>query len=700
MRDRSSDSGNSAITVQRESSRVDSRDSQPSPVVASLIPENASLGWRAHLLVLAGFTILTFFMTLPLPLELTTRVPGGGDAWQHIWNLWWVKDALLNGQNPYYTDLLYYPDGVNLYFHTLVLTAGLIGIPLQLLGLSLITTYNLIILSSFVLSGYSMFLLCYYLTSHKRAAFVGGIIFAFAPYHFAHVYGHMNLISIQWMPFYVLLLLKAIDAPGRAPKADSRKSQVGRPGDERADEIEQVEESGRSKSFGRRPIDSGLAASAGAGALLAVNAYTDWTYAAYLLILTGLALLWRVLRRSERSILRERGVGWREGSLRLALGISVFFLLVAPVLFPMLAEAQLGYAQQDGNETLVYSSDVVLAVTPSELHPIWGEAIREQVEKLGPYLPLKNPSERTLFLGYSVLALALVGWWSLRRVSKVRFWYFAALLTWILSLGPLLQFNGETAFTGFKVSYPLPYLLLFDLPFFSIMRSPSRLTVLTMLALAVVAAFTVAYLLRRLERSTSTIKTSTPSGGTDAVSRITQQPVPRDRRTWRIAGAALVTFLLPLLILFEFLAKLDTVPPGWDVPIYSKIASEPGDFALLELPLRPFGDYMAYQTVHGKPIVGGYLSRQPPYPTRDNTPVLSYFKPETGVADPLREQITSGKGIEALKAMRVKYIIIRWWAFNPAEKAGIEAKLSALLGDRQPDFRYKKDQVDVWQLYP
>jgi hypothetical protein len=607
-------------------------------------------------------------MTLPLPLELGSKVPGGGDAWQHIWNLWWVKDSLLHGLNPYHTDLLYYPDGVNLYLHTLVLTAGLIGIPLQLLGLNLVATYNLILLSSFVLAGYSMFLLCHYLTGHRWASFVGGIVFAFAPYHFAHTYGHMNLISVQWMPFYVLLLLKALDAHAlvRSPrsKLQGPQSQAQSP---------------KPNVQGSSHLRSALSYAAGAGALLAVNAYTDWTYAAYLLILTALLLLWRLTRKYERQAMRERGVGWRQGGLRLAIGLGVFFLLVSPILFPTLAEAQLGYAQQDGHETLVYSSDAVLAFMPSELHPMWGRDIKETLDHLGPYLPVKNPSERTVFLGYMVLLLAFYAVWKLRKVWQVRFWAFAALVTWVLSLGPLLQLNGETAFTGFKVSYPLPYLIFFDLPFFSIMRSPSRLSVLTMLALGVLAAYVVASLLRRLEKP--------------AISN-------RGRARWRMAGNALVGVIVPALILFEFVPALEIVPPGWDVPIYSKVASEPGRFALLELPLRPFGDFMAYQTVHGKPIVGGYLSRQPPYPTRDNTPVLRYLTPTIDPEDPMKEQVAGGKGVQVLRDMQVKYIIIRWWAFDHVQRALIEAKLSTLLGDRPPDYHYRKDQVDVWQLYP
>ena len=60
-------------------------------------------------------------MTWPTALHLTNGIPGDGfDGWQNYWNLWWVKQALLNlGTNPFFTDHLYPPAGVSLLFHTL-----------------------------------------------------------------------------------------------------------------------------------------------------------------------------------------------------------------------------------------------------------------------------------------------------------------------------------------------------------------------------------------------------------------------------------------------------------------------------------------------------------------------------------------------------------------------------------------------------
>jgi hypothetical protein len=613
-----------------------------------------------HLIVLLGYTLLTLILTDPLPSKLTTEVIGGGDAWQHIWNLWWARESLLSGpSNPYFTDLLYYPDGVPLYFHTLVLTAGLLSLPLQMAGLSLITTYNIVLLLTFLLAGYGAFLLCHYLTGHKWGSFVGGCVFAFSPYHFAHLYGHMNLASLQWIPFYVLLLLRAIDEPGREKTTDDRRHVTN--GESR-------------QQRGAFRIPRSVLLAAGAGALLALNAYTDWLYAIFLALLTGLILAWKVLVPVERRAFAGRGVGWREGAIRLLAGGVVAFALVSPIFFPTLTEANKGYAQQPPRETLVYSSDFTLAFTPSELHPIWGSRVAEHVSSMGPYSPLKHPSERTVFLGYSVLLLSGYGLWRLRQKQRVRMWAFLAFATWVLSLGPVLQVLGKSTFTAFGIEVPMPYLLLYKLPLFSIMRTPSRLTVLTMLALGVLVAFAFVALM---------------------AGRETVEESGRERTWLRVVSQ----IGLPFLILFEFwAAPFSTVPPGWDVPIYTRVASEPGRFALLELPLRPFGDYMAYQTVHGKPIVGGYLSRQPPYVAVESTPALRYLRDDTAADDPARDSIAGGKGVSALRDMGVKYVIIRWWAFTAEQRSAMQTKLGALLG-RPPDISYPEHQVEVWQLY-
>jgi hypothetical protein len=245
------------------------------------------------------------------------------------------------------------------------------------------------------------------------------------------------------------------------------------------------------------------------------------------------------------------------------------------------------------------------------------------------------------------------------------------------------------------------------------MRTPARLTVLVMLALSILVAFAVAAMLEGRktrdegQRTTDTVNVESLNAQQNRqqaaepavasrISPITINP----QSAIRIPKFAFVlAIVVPVLILFEFMAVFPMVPPGWNVPIYAKIASEPGKFALLELPIRPFSDYMGYQTIHGKPIIGGYLSRQPPYPLLDENPAVHYLLDTTLPDDPVAAQVSGGAGEQALRELGVKYIIIRWWAFTPEQRAAMEAKLATLLA-RPPDYSYPGDQVDVWQLSP
>jgi hypothetical protein len=72
-------------------------------------------------LVLLVFGFLSVIMTWPLAARLTTHVPVGvgGDAWVHQWTFWWLKRCVTQGLNPFYTDLLFSPDGVSLTAHNI-----------------------------------------------------------------------------------------------------------------------------------------------------------------------------------------------------------------------------------------------------------------------------------------------------------------------------------------------------------------------------------------------------------------------------------------------------------------------------------------------------------------------------------------------------------------------------------------------------
>lgn len=404
----------------------------------------------------AAYTLIALLMTWPLPRHFGSRVPWGGDAPQFLWNLWWLRRAAEPGVGLLYTDLLYHPVGVSLAFTALVPLESALTVPLQWAGLNLIACYNLLLLLSSILGAWATWALARRLTGSSAAAFAAGFIYGWSPYHSAHLMGHLNLASHQWLPLYVLALLRAVDGAWPAGGEEGWQSHSERP------------------HPWRWAVVAGLAAAA--------TALTEWTYAAFLLLWTIVYLLyrgWPLIRRGAwRTLARAFGP--------LFLLTELALLPTLPLLLAMVAELRgAEYMILKPAETLFYSVDVVSYLLPSEMHPLaagW-------VGGLDAYR-LRNliPAERVVTLGWTVPLLGLLAlcW---RRERGVRFWGWHNAIFGVLSLGPVLYIGGRHYWTAFETGVLLPYALLYDLPGFAVTRTPGRLAVLVSLGGAVLAAY-------------------------------------------------------------------------------------------------------------------------------------------------------------------------------------------------------------------
>ncbi|MBI5877388.1 MAG: hypothetical protein HZB53_07040 [Chloroflexi bacterium] len=529
---------------------------------------------RRHAAVLGGYLALALLLTWPTAANFASAIPGDGfDGLQNYWNLWWVRRALLDLQtSPFFTTELFYPTGASLLFHTLNILNGLWALPVQLLG-GLVVAYNTVVIATFVLCGYGAYLLARDTLRRAsidsaaldRAAFLAGFIFAFAPVRMAHLLGHMQVLSSEWLPFFALAFLRMERRP---------------------------------EPLGRRAILPAL--------FLALNALCDWYFALYALIFAGLVVAWRwgVLWRTHYRTLRR----YLSPLLDAAATVGLFALLLSPLLAPMLREASTAsYLRPPFDETIMLSADLLAFVTPSEFHPLWGEAARTIADQF-----TSSASERTVFAGYTVLALAALGIWRLRS-RRVAFWLAAAVAFFLLALGPVLHILGVV-----PVDLPLPYAWLYALvPLVRITRSVSRYDIMLMLALGQLAA-----------------------AGFVAVPALARR-----------GGFALALGL----IAFEFLAA---PYPQWPIEtpaFYAQIAQEQGAFALLELPInwdRP--DPLVYQTVHARPLITAYTSRANPLSIAEKMPVLNRLRtlePDILVYD------ARAIGLSVLSDLGVRYVI-------------------------------------------
>ena len=165
------------------------------------------MNFRQNWKVLALYTLLTGVFTYPVVLHLNSRIMGDGDAWRFCWNMWRMRFSLLQLINPFCSDYIHFPTGACAYLHTWNFPVTLASIPLQSF-FSTVSLYNLAALLSFVLAGFGMFRLALFLGIGRPGAVVAGIAYAFSPYHFSHALGHLNLISYQWIPFFLLAYLQ------------------------------------------------------------------------------------------------------------------------------------------------------------------------------------------------------------------------------------------------------------------------------------------------------------------------------------------------------------------------------------------------------------------------------------------------------------------------------------------------------------
>ena len=159
------------------------------------------------------YLLVTIFLTWPVLVRFTTSIYGyRGDNVSAIWSFWWVRSAGAYGSRATFTPLVGYPFGSNVSLLSMEFIADLTD-RFFLLFLNEVATYNLQILASFFLSGITMYYLVRYVTKDRRVAFFGGLAYMIGSYHAYHSMFILRLAFIQWMPLYILALLKFLKKP-------------------------------------------------------------------------------------------------------------------------------------------------------------------------------------------------------------------------------------------------------------------------------------------------------------------------------------------------------------------------------------------------------------------------------------------------------------------------------------------------------
>ena len=157
---------------------------------------------------LAAYVAIALVVTWPLARGLGRDVAWDlGDSVLNMWILAWDGEqllALLAGDlsriRTFFHGNIFHPAPLTLAYSEHLFAQALQALPVYAVSANPILAYNLLFLSTFVLSGLGMYLLVRELTGSALAGFVAGLLFGFAPYRLAQS-SHLQVLSSQWMPF-------------------------------------------------------------------------------------------------------------------------------------------------------------------------------------------------------------------------------------------------------------------------------------------------------------------------------------------------------------------------------------------------------------------------------------------------------------------------------------------------------------------
>ena len=421
------------------------------------MPTKMTLFWKKYRFEIGLFVfyaLLALAFTYPLVLNLGNSIYGvPGDHFGQLWESWWRKNALLAGESLSYTPLIYAPTGFDFS------SSPLQPLPMVFnLGLTLLTNevlaLNILLLLSFPLAGLAVYLLVKKLTGNRLAGAFSGLVYAFSMYHISHAWEHSSLISIYWMPFYVLALVNF----------DEKKN-----------------------------IKSAIIAALLFALVLLDNFYYGFT----MVFFSGFFFLFRL----------RKYLNWR--SLKLFLLFAFCSLLfVSPFILPIVKRALLpstlepwvaqGSYERSLHDLNWFSARPWFYILPSSSHPLWGRVSKNILDWLAARPPeyLTQPyarMEHNLFLGWTAILLSATAVVTTLRTKKVQSYIWLFLFLGIIMMG--FSAPPMVSVSGFKIYFPAHFLYKV-LPMF---RAYARFGVLVLLCVAVLAGFGLKALLKKIK---------------------------------------------------------------------------------------------------------------------------------------------------------------------------------------------------------
>jgi hypothetical protein len=136
-----------------------------------------------------------------------------GDYTQSVWYLAWIPHALGHGLNPFFSNAMYVPTGVNLAFNTSSPLLGLVAAPFAA-AFSPVVSANLLMLLAMPVSAAAAFVVLRKWAVWMPAAAMGGFAYGFSPYMVGQSLAHVDLVFVPIPPFIALTVVSILQRRG------------------------------------------------------------------------------------------------------------------------------------------------------------------------------------------------------------------------------------------------------------------------------------------------------------------------------------------------------------------------------------------------------------------------------------------------------------------------------------------------------
>ncbi len=177
---------------------------------------------RRALAILCVFLLLASGLTWPLSLHLADAAEDHSDALLNVWINAWEQRQLLSDPLRLFDANIFYPYTRTLAYSEIILPNALLGLPVRLATGNPLLSYNLVLLATFVLSGFAAYLLLRRRTGSHWAGLAAGVVFAFNAYKLSNL-AQVQLLSLQWLPLALLYLDAALREAG-GPRRQRRNA--------------------------------------------------------------------------------------------------------------------------------------------------------------------------------------------------------------------------------------------------------------------------------------------------------------------------------------------------------------------------------------------------------------------------------------------------------------------------------------------